>query len=89
MFVNVQHAFSALIVGSASFDYEPSRLDGLASQSQPDIEEDSTHAGVAVSYLPTKNWTVTASYDYDFVDSGISNRGLNRSRYGVSATVVF
>ena len=36
-----------------------------------------------------KNWTVTASYDYDFVDSGLSNRGLNRSRYGISATVVF
>ena len=27
------------------------------------------------------------SYDYDFVDSGISYRGLNRTRYGVSATV--
>jgi hypothetical protein len=89
MFVNVQHAFTPLIVGSASFDYEPATLDGLASQGQSDIDEDSTHAGVAVSYLPTKNWTVTASYDYDFVDSGISNRGLNRSRYGVSATVVY
>jgi hypothetical protein len=89
MFVNVQHAFSALITGSASFDYEPSRLDGLPSVPQADIEEDSTHAGVAVSYLPTKNWTVTASYDYDFVDSGLSNRGLNRSRYGLSATFVF
>jgi hypothetical protein len=89
MFVNIQHAFSPLIVGSASFDYEPSILNGLPSQNQPDIEEDSTHAGVAVSYLPTKNWTVTASYDYDFVDSALSNRGLNRSRYGVSATFVF
>jgi hypothetical protein len=88
MFVNVQHAFSALIVGSASLDYEPSKLDGIPAQ-QADIEEDSTHAGVALSYLPTKNWTVTASYDYDFVDSGISDRGLNRSRYGISATVVF
>ncbi len=89
MFVNVQHAFSPLIVGSASFDYEPSILNGLASQGQSDIDEDSTHAGVAVTYLPTKNWRVTSSYDYDFVDSGISNRGLNRSRYGISATVEF
>jgi long-subunit fatty acid transport protein len=89
MFVNVQHAFTPLIVGSASFDYEPATLDGIPQAQQADIEEDSTHAGVAVSYLPTKNWTVTASYDYDFVDSAISNRGLNRSRYGVSATVVY
>jgi hypothetical protein len=87
MFVNVQHAFTALIVGSASFDYEPATLDGIPPQG--DIEEDSTHAGVAITYLPTKNWTVTTSYDYDFVDSALSNRGLNRSRYGVSATVVF
>ena len=36
--------------------------------------------GLALTYLPNKNWTVTASYDYDFVDSGISSRGMNRSR---------
>ncbi|HEY1848175.1 MAG TPA: outer membrane beta-barrel protein [Opitutaceae bacterium] len=87
MFVNVQHAVSALVVASASIDYEPATLDGRPPQ--PDISEDSTHAGVALSYLPTKNWTVSASYDYDLVDSDISSRGLNRSRYGVSATVVF
>jgi hypothetical protein len=87
MFVNVQHAVSALIVASASIDYEPATLDGRPPQGN--IREDSTHAGAALSYLPTKNWTISGSYDYDFVDSGISNRGLNRSRYGVSATVVF
>jgi predicted porin len=87
MFVNVQHAFSALIVGSASLDYEPAILVGRPGQA--DVPEDTTHAGVALTYLPTKNWTVTASYDYDFVDSGISDRGLDRSRVGVSATVVF
>jgi len=53
------------------------------------VSEDSTHAGVALTYLPSKNWSVTASYDYDFVDSGVSSRGMNRSRTGVSATVVF
>jgi hypothetical protein len=87
MFANVRHAFSAVIVGSASIDYEPSRLNGRPGQAN--IEEDSTHTGVALSYLPNRNWTITASYDYDFIDSGISYRGLNRSRYGVSATVVF
>jgi Putative beta-barrel porin 2 len=87
LFVNIQHAFSALIVGSASVDYEPAKLVGRPGQT--DIEEDTTHAGVALSYLPTKNWTVSASYDYDFVDSQLSYRGMNRSRYGLSATVVF
>jgi hypothetical protein len=87
MFVNVEHSFTALIVGSASFDYEPSSLVGRPGV--PDIEEDTTHAGVALTYLPAKNWKITASYDYDFVDSGLSFRGLNRTRLGVSSTVEF
>lgn len=87
MFVNIQHAFSALIVGSASFDYEPASLQGRFGQA--DVSEDSTHAGVALTYLPTKSWTVSASYDYDFVDSGIASRGLNRSRVALSTTVLF
>jgi len=86
-FANIQHAFTPLIVGSASFDYEPARLNALPGQA--DIDEDTTHAGVALTYLPTKNWRLTASYDYDFVDSGLSDRGLERSRVGVSATVTF
>jgi putative beta-barrel porin BBP2 len=87
IFVNIQHAVSALVVASASVDYEPSTLVGRPGQ--PDVSEDTTHAGAALTYLPSRSWTVTASYDYDFVDSGISNRGLNRTRLGVSATVVF
>jgi hypothetical protein len=88
MFVNVQHQFTPLIVGSASMDYEPATLEGKPGVSG-NISEDSTHAGVALSYLPAKNWLVTASYDYDFVDSGVSYRGMNRSRTGLSATVQF
>jgi Putative beta-barrel porin 2 len=88
MFVNVQHQFSALIVGSVSMDYEPSTLVGRPGQSG-NVGEDSTHAGLALTYLPTKNWSITTSYDYDFVDSGVSARGMNRSRTGLSATVVF
>ena len=87
MFVNIQHAFTALIVGSASVDYEPAVLNGI--RGQPNVSEDSTHAGMALTYLPTKNWTVSASYDYDFVSSGISSRGLNRSRVALSTTVLF
>jgi hypothetical protein len=88
MFVNIQHQFTALIVGSASMDYEPSTLIGKPGISG-NVSEDSTHTGVALTYLPTKNWSITTSYDYDFVDSGVSSRGLNRSRTGLSATFVF
>jgi Putative beta-barrel porin 2 len=93
IFGNIQHAFSALIVGSASVDYEPASLNGRpALNGNPavaDIDEDTTHAGVALTYLPARNWRVVASYDYDFVDSGVSSRGLDRSRVGVSANVDF
>ncbi len=88
MFVNVQHAVSALIVASGSFDYEPSVLIGRPGI-QTDVNEDSTHAGAALTYIPTKNWTISASYDYDKVSSGIASRALNRSRVGLSATVVY
>ncbi len=87
LFANVQHAFTARIVGSASIDYEPATLEGRPSFYN--ISEDTTHAGAAVSYLPNRNWTVTLSYDYDFVDSGLYYRGLNRSRTGLAATLVF
>jgi predicted porin len=87
MFVNIQHAFTGLIVGSASFDYEPATLLGRAGQ--PNIEEDTTHAGAALTYLPNPKWRVSLTYDYDYVDSGISSRGLNRSQVGVRATVIF
>lgn len=87
LFANVQHAFTPLIVGSASIDYEPSSLNGRPGQ--VNVTEDSTHAGVALTYLPSKNWSVTASYDYDFVYSGLSDRGLNRSRVGLGAKVQF
>jgi len=88
MFINVQHAVSSLIVASASIDYEPSVLIGRPGE-LGNINETGTHAGVALSYIPTKNWTVSASYDYDNINSGLASRNLNRSRVGLSATVVF
>jgi hypothetical protein len=87
MFINIQHAVSALVVASASLTYAPSQLIGRPGV--PDIEEDTTAAGAALTYIPTKNWTVSLTYDYDFVDSQVASRGLNRSRYGLTATVVF
>jgi hypothetical protein len=87
MFVNIQHAFTAEFFGSASLEYAPATLVGRPGQA--DVEEDSTNAGVAATYQPNRNWTVSATYDYNFVDSGISSRGMNRSQVGVRATVTF
>ena len=87
MFVNIQHAVTAFIIASASVQYAPATLVGRSGQA--DIREDSTLAGLALTYLPTKNWKITASYDYNFVDSGISSRGMNRAVAGLNATVIF
>ena len=87
--LNVQHALSALIVASASIDYETATLLGRANIGQANVSEDTTRGGLALTYIPTKNWLISATYDYDFVDSGIASRGMVRSRTGASATYTF
>ena len=86
-FVNVQHALSALFVASGSIDFEPSQLQGVIGS--PDRNETTTRLGVALSYIPTKNWTVTAHFDYDHVDSDDPSRGQNRDRVGLGASYAF
>lgn len=86
-FVNLQHSITALVVASASVTYEPSRLQGRIGQ--PSIDETTTRAGAALSWLPTKNWLISGTYDYDHVDSGIAARDLDRNRVGANATLKF
>lgn len=87
LFVNVQHAVSALVVTSTSFTYEPSTLLGRAGQA--DVEETTTRFGFAMTYLPTQHWAISATYDNDRVKSDDPNRGLKRNRYGVNAAYSF
>lgn len=87
VFVNVQHHLTALIAVSGSFTYEAAVLQGRRGVS--DIDEDTVRAGAALSYLPTKNWTVSASYDLDHVTSGDRAREMVRHRAGVSAGYAF
>jgi hypothetical protein len=87
MFVNIQHAFTPMFVGSGSLTYSPASL--VARPGGVSITEDTTAAGVALTYIPTKNWTVSATYDYDLIDSQVAVRGFKRSRIGLTATVVF
>ena len=86
-FANFQHPISALLIASASLDYEPSTLLGRAGQ--PNVREISTRGGLGLSYIPRKNWMITANYDYDFVNSQVFARGLNRSRSGLSGRYSF
>jgi hypothetical protein len=86
-FVNVQQAITALIVASASADYEPSSLQGRPGNLNQ--YENTTRLGVALTYLPTKNLSITASYDHDNVSSGDQTRVYVRNRTGLSATYAF
>ncbi len=86
-FVNVQHSFTALIVGSASVGYEPSQLKGRRGFA--DIDEDSTRLGVALTYLPTLHWTISTSLDYDRVNSDDPAREMTRERMALHASYSF
>ena len=87
LFVNLQHRVTALITASGSIAYEPAELQGRRGQA--DVDEDSTRLGFALSYLPTKNWTISATFDYDDVASADPVRDMRRERTGVNATYSF
>jgi hypothetical protein len=87
LFVNVQHAVTALIVASGSVTYEPSVLQGRRGVAN--VEEDTVRLGGALSYLPTKNWVISVSADYDRTQSDDPVRNLKRKRAGLTATYTF
>lgn len=87
LFANVQHAVTALIVASGSLSYEPSTLQGRRGEA--DVSEKTVRAGAALSYLPTKNWRTSATYDFDHVRSDDPSRKLKRQRVALSATFTF
>jgi hypothetical protein len=87
LFANLQHALTPLIVASASLTYEPAKLQGRRASA--DIAETTVRGGVALSYLPTRNWTLSAGYDYDRVRSDEPTRKLSRSRVALSAIFTF
>lgn len=87
IFGSVQHALTALVVASGSVTYEPSQLQGRRGVA--DIDEKTLRAGVALTYLATKNWTATATLDRDRVRSDDPVRQLSRTRVAVGATFSF
>ena len=86
-FVMLQHALTPLIVASASGDIEPAVLQGRAGI--PNLNETATRVGGALTYTPTKNWAISASYDFDYVKSDDPSRNVERHRVGLSASYTF
>jgi predicted porin len=86
-FVNVQHRVSGAITASCSLTYEPSQLQGRGTH--VDVDEKTTRLGLGLSWLPTKNWTLSGTYDLDEVNSDAANRDQHRERAGVSARYTF
>ncbi|HVU24194.1 MAG TPA: hypothetical protein VHE13_08725 [Opitutus sp.] len=87
LFVNLQHALSTLVIASGSITYEPSVLQGR--RGSPDRDETTTRLGLALSWVPTKHASVSASYDHDIVNSDDPSRGQRRDRYGINAAYAF
>ena len=86
-FVNVQHRLSGPFTFSGTITYEPAQLQGRSAQ--PDIDEETLRFGVGVTWQPTKNWTVSGTYDLDDIQSDDPGREQNRDRIGVSASFTF
>lgn len=86
-FVNLQHPLTAGISATAAVVFEPSQLQGR--RGQRDVDETSVRAGVGLHYKATKNWSVSATYDYDHVSSDDFFRKLERHRVGVNAAFAF
>jgi hypothetical protein len=90
LFANVQHQLSGAFTASGSLTYEPSQLQGRPGPTgSVDIEETTTRLGLALSWRPNKNWTLTGTYDYDDVSSDDANRSQNRDRLGIAARLTF
>lgn len=86
-FINAQHRLSGVITASGTITYEPAKLQGRGSQA--DIDEKTTRFGLGLIWQPTKNWSITGTYDLDEVNSDDANRDQNRDRLGVSARFTF
>lgn len=88
LFVNVQHRLTGAFTASGSLTYEPSTLQGRPGV-RADADEQTTRFGLGLTWLPTKNWTVSATYDLDRVQSDADERDQSRDRAGISGRYTF
>ncbi|PTY01223.1 outer membrane beta-barrel protein [Opitutus sp. ER46] len=88
-FVSVQHSLTALIVASVSVNYEPAVLQARRALGFVDLNEETTRFGAALTYSPTKNWSISATYDWDHTSSDDPMRATERHRFGLNASYTF
>jgi opacity protein-like surface antigen len=86
-FANIQHRISGPFTFSGSATYEPAQLQGRGPQ--PNIDESTFRLGAALTWQPTKNWTLSATYDWDEIQSDDPLREQSRDRLGVGASFTF
>ena len=86
-FANLQHRINGPFTFSGSLAYEPAQLQGRSPFQ--DIDESTFRLGMALSWQPTKNWTVSGTYDWDEIQSDDPNREQSRDRLGVGASFTF
>jgi hypothetical protein len=86
-FVNVQHTVTAMMVASGSVTVEPSTLQGRRGQTS--VSETATRLGLALTYVASRNFTFSATYDYDRVNSDAPSRQQDRTRFGVRGQLYF
>jgi hypothetical protein len=84
---NIQHHLTPLIALSAGGTFEPATITGR--RGQPNINEETGRFGAALTYLPTKNWLISASIDIDKVNSAAPGRGVERTRFGVKGSYTY
>lgn len=88
LFVNWQHVLTPRLVASALASWEPSILQGRSGIS-PNRDETNTRLGLALTFRPLANWSLSATLDVDRIRSDEPGRGLSRERAGVSAKYAF
>jgi hypothetical protein len=53
------------------------------------VDERTTRFGLGLTYLPTRNWSISGTFDNDRVSSDLATRGMSRRRYGINAAFSF
>ncbi len=86
VFLNLSHAFSGTVTGSANISYEHGKLEDAVLA---DINENTIRAGLGVTWTFAERWEAIATYDYDNVSSDSAVREYERHRVLLSTRYTF
>lgn len=87
--INTESYVTDFIVLSGAVTFQYSTLQQRPGNGIGDAIEKTWRLGAGVSYLPTPNWAVILTYDYDFVNSQVVTRNQVRNRVGISGRYTF